>query len=62
MDNNYESAVAALKEATNIEQWNAIRSRVARTLSAQQLAKIDSSGLIVEVLGADAPIVRYSED
>lgn len=51
--NNYENAVTMLRTAKTVEQWNTIRSQVKDTLTAKELNKIDSSGLIVEVLGKD---------
>ena len=53
---NYETAVAKLRTATTVEQWNDLRDEVKDTLSTSDLYKVDASGLIVEVLGADARV------
>lgn len=50
---NYESAVNLLRSAKNVTQWNEIRSWVKVDLTTEEMSKIDGSGLIVEVLGAD---------
>lgn len=50
---NYENAVNQLKTAKTVAQWNQIREDVKDTLTDVELNKIDSSGLITEVLGRD---------
>lgn len=53
---NFETAVATLITAKTVEQWNELRDSVKHTVSVSELNKIDSGGLIVEVLGADVKI------
>lgn len=49
--NNYEKAIELLKTAKNVTQWNELRESIKSTLTQSELCQIDSSGLIVEVLG-----------
>jgi hypothetical protein len=49
--NNYEKAIELLKTAKNVTQWNELRESIKNTLTQSELCQIDSSGLIVEVLG-----------
>lgn len=49
----YEKAIIELLKATSVEHWNDIRSTFINKLTGRELCKIDSSGLIVEILGAD---------
>lgn len=49
--NNYEKAIELLKTAKNVTQWNELRESIKFTLTQSELCQIDSSGLIVEVLG-----------
>ena len=51
MSNNYEKAVNLLKTAKNVNHWNELRESIIETLTTPELAKLDGSGLIVEVLG-----------
>lgn len=48
---NYEKAIELLKTAKNVTQWNELRESIKNTLTQSELCQIDSSGLIVEVLG-----------
>lgn len=50
---NYESAINLLMTATNVSKWNELRAFVKPTLKIEEMNKIDSSGLIVQVLGPD---------
>lgn len=49
--NNYAEAIAELKTAKTVDQWNEIRATWMPMLSKEEVGKIDGSGLIVEVLG-----------
>ena len=53
--NNYDQAVAELRTAKDVKQWNTIRAKWVAQLTQTELNKIDSSGLITEVLGQDTP-------
>ena len=53
---NFETAVATLKTATTVQQWNELRDGVKHTLTQVELYKVDASGLIVQVLGQDVKI------
>lgn len=48
-------AIQELSRAKSVQHWNLIRSTVVDKLSRKDMADIDSSGLIVQVLGADKP-------
>jgi len=50
-----EQAIEALKEATNVKEWNEIRDKVFKQITQVEMAEIDGSGLIIEVLGKDTP-------
>ena len=52
-NNNFTEALTELKTAKSVDQWNEIRYRWVDVLDREQLAEIDSSGLIVQVLGRD---------
>lgn len=47
-----QQAIDKLRTATSVAQWNEIREEFA---NYHFIAEIDASGLIVEVLGKDAP-------
>ena len=53
MNDNVLEAIRSLKLAKDVTDWNIIRETFVSILSTQELAIIDSSGLIVEVLGKD---------
>ena len=53
---NFETAVATLRTATTVEQWNGLRDGIKHTLTQTELYKVDASGLIVQVLGQDVKI------
>ena len=53
MSQKFYNAIAALKEVKSVEEWNEMRDRYKRFLNQQELAFIDASGLITEVLGKD---------
>ena len=55
----YEMAVAELKTAETVKDWNTIRERWADKLNPQELALIDSGGLIVQTLGRDVAVPEY---
>ena len=50
---NYEQAVMKLSQAKTVQEWNQIREGVKDTLSPSELCRIDSQGLIVQILGQD---------
>lgn len=50
---NKEKAIAALRDAKTIDQWNEIRDKNKAFLTMAELNEIDQSRLIVEVLGQD---------
>lgn len=50
---NFENAVALLKQVKTVKEWNEVRASIKDTLTIAELYRIDSSGLITEVLGAD---------
>lgn len=54
-----EQAIALVKTATTVQDWNAKRRKVQNSVSYEQWKElhstIDASGLIVKVLGADEP-------
>lgn len=50
---NIKSAVRELVKAQSVTQWNMIRRKVKRNLNHGELAWIDSSGIITNVLGFD---------
>jgi hypothetical protein len=52
-NNNFTEALTELKTAKSVTQWNEIRERWVDILEREELAEIDSSGLIVQVLGRD---------
>jgi hypothetical protein len=52
-NNNFTEALTELKTAKSVDQWNEIRYRWVDILEREELAEIDSSGLIVQVLGRD---------
>jgi hypothetical protein len=52
-NNNFTEALTELKTAKSVDQWNEIRYRWVDILGREELAEIDSSGLIVQVLGRD---------
>lgn len=47
---NYEQALEFLSTSKNVEDWNQKRDKVKQYLSTQEMALIDSSGLICKVL------------
>lgn len=50
---NFENAVALLKQVKTVKEWNEVRDSIKDTLTVEELFKVDSSGLITEVLGED---------
>ena len=50
---NIRKAVKELRTARSVTQWNMIRRIEKRKLTLQEMAWIDSSGIITEVLGFD---------
>ena len=48
-----EQAIAELKTAKDVQEWNQIRAKWTQLLKPTELCAIDASGLIVEVLGPD---------
>lgn len=53
MSKNYFQALKALENAKSVKEWNDIRSYWTEVLTQGELALIDSSGLIVKLLGKD---------
>ena len=52
-NNNFTEALTELKTAKSVDQWNEIRYKWVDIISTQELAEIDSCGLIVQVLGRE---------
>lgn len=48
----FTNCVLELLRATTIAEWNAIRKPYVDVLTRDEMATIDSSGLVVEVLGS----------
>lgn len=46
-------AIEDLKQSKNVADWNSRMSNIKRFLSQIEVAQIEQSGLIVEVLGKD---------
>ncbi len=57
----FNEAIIELKETKSVEEWNEIRDKYKRFVTTKELAFIDASGLITEVLGCH-PIKTYSHD
>lgn len=48
-----QQAIEALKQASSVKEWNKLREKILKQINPTDLAEIDGSGLIVEVLGKD---------
>jgi len=48
----FTNCVNELVRAKTIDEWNAIRKPYVDDLTPQEMATIDASGLVVEVLGS----------
>lgn len=48
---NLLAAISELKTATSVSEWNTIREKHFASLTQSELAYVDGSGLITEVLG-----------
>lgn len=46
-------AISQLSQVTDVTGWNVARDSLKRRLSIEAISEIDSSGLIVKVLGQD---------
>lgn len=46
------AAISELRTAKSVSEWNEIRAKYVDTLSQSELAYIDGSGLITQVLGS----------
>lgn len=53
MSRAYNTAISKLQQVQSVEEWNEIRNEYKRLLEPKELIFIDSSGLIVEILGPD---------
>ena len=56
-----EEAIEKLKQAKNVKEWNTIRDSIKDKITMEELTNIDSSGLIVQVLGKDVDLKHQSE-
>lgn len=54
MQTNYDQVIENLKTVKTVKEWNEVREQAKDSLPLSDLIKIDQSGLIVDVLGADA--------
>ena len=54
MQTNYDQVIENLKTVKTVKEWNEVREQAKDVLPLSDLIKIDQSGLIVDVLGADA--------
>jgi hypothetical protein len=50
---NYDEAIEYLKTSKDVNDWNNKMIRVQNSLTQVEVARINQSGLIVEVLGVD---------
>lgn len=54
MQTNCDQVIENLKKVKTVKEWNEVREQAKDSLPLSDLIKIDQSGLIVDVLGADA--------
>lgn len=58
----YDQAVEKLKGAKSVSHWNEIREELKSLVSTSDITRIDTSGLIVKVLGPDYATRKFTED
>jgi len=58
MKETLKQAIEELKTVKSVKEWNNVRAKYLSLLSREEIARIDSEGLIVEVLGKDEQFIN----